>query len=129
MPFEGVALDGERQVADAVVERQSETGVGGGDLAGEARVGDDEVAVDPARLAAGVLVQLGEDERGHAWPPIPRVVGLRDDLLDQSATSRLSAGGRPTRIVLPPSRQWASAIRAISPASSTRADTGGPPAA
>ena len=68
-PFERVAVDdrgegrGRRRRGSRVL--LSEGCVGGGDLPGEARVVDDQVAVDATRLAVRVLVEVGEHERGH----------------------------------------------------------------
>jgi hypothetical protein len=63
------------------------------------------------------------------WPVTPSSWAAATACSINGSTSRLSSGGRPTRSVLPPSRQCASATRAASPADSTRAETGGPPCA
>ena len=60
-----------------------ERGVCGGDLAGEAGIGDDEIAVDAARLATGMLVQVREDERGDGLTGHALARGSSHRLLDQ----------------------------------------------
>ena len=57
--------------------------MGDRDLACQARVGDDQVAVDAAGLTAGTVMEGGEDERRHVLADDTPLVRLHEDLLGQ----------------------------------------------
>src|SRR5581483_4492544 len=56
---------------------------GRGDLAGEPRVADDQLAIRAQRLAAALRVQVGEHERRHRLAVHTLRVGVAQCLLDQ----------------------------------------------
>ena len=92
-------------------------------------VGDDQIAVDPTRLAARVLVQVREHERGQRLTADALAVGGGNGLLDQrrdvealvgrAADEERVAAEAPVGVGDPRDLGLVSA----------RAETGGPPAA
>ena len=103
----------------------------GGDLAGEPRVADDQVAVRRERAPAALAVQVGEDERRHALAVHALGRRCRERLLDQrldvvEALVRRAAEQQAAAAELP---VRAPRSGAASAAVSTRAETGGPPCA
>ncbi len=103
--------------------------MGGGDRAGETGVVDDQVAVDAPCLAVGVLVEIGEDERRHGLARDAQACCLGDGVLDQrrdvEALVRCAADQDRVTAEAPVGVGDAREVGDVS----TRADTGGPPAA
>src|SRR5262245_38918271 len=84
---------------------RSQRGVGGGDLAGEAGVGRDQVAVDAERVATALLVQVRQHERRHGLSFDVAAAGLRharlDEWLDVEALRRRLGEEEPRAAELP----------------------------
>ena len=107
----------------------SEGCVGCGNGTGEPGVVDDQVAVHTACLAVGVLVEEAEHEGGDGLTGRARGRCCRDGLLDQGRDVE-ALGRRPAdeeRVATEAPVRLGD--RASSRTSSTRAETGGPPAA